>query len=559
MNKYLLSLKNWIKEIEQNPLEFCNKSSENKLKNLLEICDKYYYNNTSLITDEHYDLIYDYFMKKYPNSNYLKNTGSNVISNKITLPIYLGSMKKIKPDTNDLKNWSKNYNDVYVISDKLDGVSLLIENNNNIIKAYTRGNGKIGQDISWIIKYLFNNIKLNNNEMIRGELLVSKINWEKIKKKNPEFSNPRNFVSGIISRKQADFNLLKFLDFVGYEFISDISIKPSLQMQLIKKSGVKCVYNDIIENIDNNKLSFLLQKRREESEYEIDGIITTFDIEYVRTNEKYPKYSRAFKMILESQNAETFVTNITWTPSMYGILNPVVNISEVNIEGVTYNNVTGNNANFILNNNIGGIIGPGSKILITRSGGVIPKIIKVITAYNENYESFFPKEYKWSENKVDIMLHNPDTNNIVKQKRIEYFIKTININYFGEGLVKKIFEFGFDSVSKILKMTLEDFLKIEGIKEKLASKLFNEIQIKFNKSTKFENIMTGSAIFQGVGNKTFTCLINKFGKEYFINYTKDKYNNYYNEISNIKGLGNETCIKILNNLETFLEFYNEIN
>ena len=102
-------------------------------------------------------------------------------------------MNKVKPDTSALKNWLKKYNNTTVISGKADGMSALY----HMGKLYTRGNGKVGQDISYLIPYL----KLPKNKpiSIRGELIIKKKTFNE--KYSHEFANPRNFVAGTINAK----------------------------------------------------------------------------------------------------------------------------------------------------------------------------------------------------------------------------------------------------------------------------------------------------------------------------------------------------------------------
>ena len=149
----------------------------------------------------------------------------------------MGSMNKKKTEK-DIDNWIKTYPGEVVISDKLDGVSFLLDKKNDNIKIYTRGNGKEGKDISKIQEFVnLNKKKLNKKKdfMVRGEILVSKENYIKVK---DEFANPRSFVAGMSNQK--DFSkkedYLKLVDFVVYELIEPI-IKPSEQMDFLKDLG----------------------------------------------------------------------------------------------------------------------------------------------------------------------------------------------------------------------------------------------------------------------------------------------------------------------------------
>ena len=548
------------KNFQKNPISYIYSLSQSNLESIVKTLDDNYYNGSSIVSDNEYDLIIDFIKNNYPDSEILNKTGHVVNSTKkIKLPTFLGSMDKVKK----IDSWVKKYPDEWIISDKLDGISLLLTNN----KAFTRGNGIEGQDISWILYYI-DNSKIST-DMIRGELIVSKKNWEIIKAKYPDFSNPRNFVSGIISRKEQNKELISYLDFIGYEYITEEPILIEDQMIKIQEKGLKCVTYKKFTEISNESISKYLLKRRENGDYEIDGVIICHNKKkYKRPDgitRKNPEYAKAFKMILDEQNAETLVKSIVWTPSMYGVIKPVIHISEVTIEGVKINKVTGNNANFILHNTIGGKIGPGAKLLITRSGGVIPKVIKVITPYeHDDKNCLYNGDFVWNSTNVDIILTNPMDNDIVKKKRLEHFFKSINVNYMKEGIIDKLYKNGYNTIKLITGITFEDLKKIDGIQDKMALKLFNEINNKYKKCS-FKSTMVGSGIFQGVGEKTFTTLLNhkppknlESMQDYLLSYQKKKNNEYIDFIISLDALGKENSKKIVNNLYNFKKFIYDI-
>ena len=255
MKKLFLTEKALTNRTQLKQNTFMLQINQLKLENTIVSASKYY-NQTPIINDEQFDILFDYLEKNYPNSKILNKVGIEIDSKfKTELPIFLPSMEKIKPDTNSLIKWQVDFKGPYVLSDKLDGMSLLVVSSENNIKAFTRGDGKIGQDISWIIPYI--NIGKLENAMVRGELVVSKENWETIKSKYPKYSNARNFVSGYTGRNEIDPKLMKFIDFVVYEYIP-IDLKPislKKQLEILKKAELTTVYNILATEIDNNTLA----------------------------------------------------------------------------------------------------------------------------------------------------------------------------------------------------------------------------------------------------------------------------------------------------------------
>jgi NAD-dependent DNA ligase len=171
----------------------------------------------------------------------------------------------------------KKYNGMYVLSCKLDGVSGLYSTEGPRPRLYTRGNGIIGQDISHLIPYL--KLPKVRGISIRGEFIISK---QKFKTKySADFSNPRNFVAGIINSKTIDVDRIKDIDFVAYEVIHP-QLKPSEQMEFLGSQAVDVVRHVTCNSISNDILSKLLVKWRDDYAYEIDGIICIHDEIYQR-------------------------------------------------------------------------------------------------------------------------------------------------------------------------------------------------------------------------------------------------------------------------------------
>ena len=115
--------------IEQNPIQFVNSASQEDIEKLLHQCSDNYYNTEDgniLISDQVFDTIKDYLDLTFPDSKFLSQIGSTIKNGKVKLPIHMGSMNKKKTEK-DIDNWIKTYPGEVVISDKLDGISFLLE------------------------------------------------------------------------------------------------------------------------------------------------------------------------------------------------------------------------------------------------------------------------------------------------------------------------------------------------------------------------------------------------------------------------------------------------
>lgn len=490
-----------IKIFKTEGIEALKNLNEDDLSSMIQTAnDAYYENNTSLLTDNQYDILREYTLNIYPNNQIAKSghTQCDVQKNKATLPYEMGSMDKIKPDTQALSKWLKTYDGPFVLSCKLDGVSGLYSTEGDEPKLYTRGNGIIGQDISHIIPYL--DLPDTKGLVIRGEFIIKKEVFKQKYKKN--FANPRNFVAGLINQKKIDPIKYKDIDFVAYELIKP-ETNPSLQLKALDSLNICVVQNTIVTNITNDLLSNYLAQWRDEYIYEIDGIICCDDKIYPRKSGN-PDHAFAFKMVLSDQIAEVKVVNVEWNPSKDGYLKPRVQIEPIKLGGVRIEHATGFNGAFIYNNNIG----VGSLIKIIRSGDVIPHILQVIEQAETPLMPSVP--YSWTKGNIDIILDNKDDDIVVKEKIITAFFKNIGVEGLGPGNVRKIINAGYNSIEKILFMDEEDYLNIDGFGTKLAKKIYNNIHANIKKAT-LPEIMTASHVFgRGFGNKKFIAILEAY-------------------------------------------------
>ena len=130
--------------------------SQEELEEVLDEASESYFNSDKLIlTDKEYDFVKEYLLSHFPTSKYQKQIGTNNVKEKVKLPVHMGSMDNFKTEK-QIDKWVKKYKNPedYVIMSKLDGVSALLDKNGPIIKLYTRGNGSVGRDISYLIPSL---------------------------------------------------------------------------------------------------------------------------------------------------------------------------------------------------------------------------------------------------------------------------------------------------------------------------------------------------------------------------------------------------------------------
>jgi len=535
-----------IQQFKKNGIHVLDVLGEPQLSSMIKESNKaYHFNKTPLMTDNEYDILKEYIENKFPKSAILQEVGAPIIEkNKVKLPYEMASMDKIKPDTGALASWKQKFTGPYIISCKLDGVSGLYSTEGGVAKLYTRGNGKVGQDVSHLIPYL-KFPKFNGDIVVRGEFIIPKnVFHEKYASK---FANPRNLVAGIVNRQTLD-EKLNDLHFVAYEVIVP-ELKPSLQLQLLIDNGFETVLNRSVMsgNLTNELLSEVLVKWRSEYLYEIDGVIVTDDKVYSRKSGN-PEHAIAFKMVLSEQIAEVKVVDVLWTPSKDGYLKPRVQIEPVHLGGVKIEYATGFNAAFIEQNKIG----IGALIQIIRSGDVIPHIRSVTTpAENAKMPDVI---YKWNDTHVDIMLEDASTDSTVREKNVTGFFKGIGVDGLSSGNIARIINAGFETVPKVIHMTKADFLKVDGFKEKLATKIYDGIRDKLA-SASLITLMSASNIFgRGFSEKRIELVLEVHPD---ILTSGESSAEKIKKISAIKGMASKTSEAFVEKIPDFVAFIEE--
>jgi NAD-dependent DNA ligase len=482
------------------PSKFSTLTPEVQLETLLYFQNTYE-NNLSEQID---DALFDTLVAIYQEQTGLTYSvvGATPSGNKDTLPYYLGSLDKAKGKTAeaDIERYLKNYPDKKIVEDKIDGNSGLYLvryiNGRLLRKLYTRGNGYVGTDISHLLNYI--NLPIPEFDIVvRGELVIPLSDFDEYVKDTPpgeiKLKNARNAGSGVINSKEVNETLAKSMRFFAYNILDWPYDKINAERQLCYLEKLKfdvpwyreVSFKDIPSDRVIKILEEFLKDRRVQAPYDIDGLVIADNAKFYPIEEGHnPRSMIAFKVDVFTT---TTVKDIVWSASKDGVLKPVVIYEPVNVSGVTMTRASGKNAKFITENNLG----IGSEILVTRAGDVIPDIVDVLTPGTMKLPT---EKYVWNDNKVEFVLEDIDTSNIVQQERIEYFMKTMDIKNVGPGRVSLLYDNGFDTIYKILAAKPEDFAKIEGLGMKSGKQMYDNIQAAIHQAS-LANLMAASGVF----------------------------------------------------------------
>ena len=524
-----------------------------------------YFNGEEILSDYAYDKLLDKLTKQDKSNKILSEIGYKINGiNKIKLPYHMGSMNKIKilePDK--LNKWIDNFSGPYLISNKLDGVSCMLEiNKDGVMKLYTRGDGDIGSDISHLIRYInINNIKnieqynKNNKKIVlRGEIIISN---KKFYKKYKEISvNGRNFVAGQVNSKKLNEEILKDIDIIFYEIIEP-SMRIIEQFDLMTRLDISISPFEVIshDNLSFENLSNKLKKNKEISEYDIDGLIISDINIHNRNTDGNPEYSFAFKETLESDIITATVEYVEYNVSKDGYLKPRIKIFPIILSGVTIYYATAHNAKFIVDNKIG----PNTIIKITRSGDVIPYIVKIIKSSKIGQlplESMHGN-WKWNESGVDIILSSADIQNDQLIKILSFFTKNLKIKNIDDATFKILVENKIiNKLSDIFYLKYKDIIKLQGFQEKKTNKILNELTFGFNNMKLFELMIASNIFGHGIGPKKIKKIIMKYPDIILQRYKSKEI--LIDLIDNIYGFDKITATQFVSKLDKFNDFLQEI-
>ena len=545
----------------QKLIEYLNKEKLDVLHKMKLEADDLYYNTDqdSGLKDWQYDLLKETLATRDPGYKVPIGARIREHANRSKLPFWLGSMEKIKPDDDaQLSSWvTSNPSQEYIIEDKLDGVSCLVIYDKGKIKLFTRGDGQVGADISYLAQYFSTLPKLDKTRSIavRGELIMpraifdKKYNEKYHGKTKDTYKTARGMVAGRVGGKKIRSGLDE-IDFIAYELVADGTCpKPSEQLDFLESLGFLTVRHKIVDEIDVDTLGELFFSFRNDTKYEIDGLIVQANQPYVRNTTDNPDYAFAFKMILDENVVNVLVTGVDWNVSKWGRLKPRVEYEPTDIGGYTNNWATGHNAKYIYDNSIG----PGAIIRLTRSGDTIPYIMDVFKPADAPDMPEIP--YEWNETGVDIYTDADEGTMCIKL--IAGFFSALGIKHVGQQTVQKMYAAGMDTLLKIISADKSDFLELDGFQEKLAERTHTSIHDGL-KNVDMSKVLGSSGIFGfGVGSRKIQALLTGF-PDILTEYKKLERHKLLDRILAIEGFSDKTAVKIADNIEWADMFVTEL-
>lgn len=468
----------------------------------------YYVLDDPITTDEEYDILYHAVVayEQVNPSDIIFDSPTqrvgDVPQDKFDKAPHLSRMWSLEDLFNheELETWvnriTKSYGEVqFYCEPKFDGASLnLIYDNGILTQAITRGDGTIGEDVTQNAKTIQSiplTIDYQERIEIRGEVVIFKEDFEKINEerlRNGEslFANPRNAAAGSLRQLDTRITASRRLVFMPYGIgFNALEIKNlSERMEWVYALGFRNPHMTHLCEKAEEIETFYHEMRIERDNFAmlLDGMVIKVDAIAVQDELGYtvknPRWAAAYKF--PAIEKLTTLKEVILQVGRSGVVTPVAIVEPVSIEGVVVERSTLHNFDEIERKDIR----IGDKVIILRSGDVIPKIVKVIVSERDGSEKIIPRpshcpvcNSELLDEGALIKCQNLDCEARVVNSIIYFASKAcLNIDGLGDKIVEALHQSGLvKEVSNLFSLTMEQLLSLEGFKEKKSRNLMNAI------------------------------------------------------------------------------------
>ena len=515
-----------------------------RMKELVELLNRYateyYTSDNPSVSDSEYDRLYRELVeleKAHPDQ-VLPESPTHRVGGKILdgfekyshqYPLYSlqDAFSREELDSFDVRV-RKELDDVtYICELKIDGLSISLTYEQGIFVAgATRGDGSIGENITENLKRV-KDIPLSLSEKIditvRGECYMPRASFDQVNQSRqengePEFANPRNAAAGTLRQLDtavvAKRNLATFL----YQEASP-STRDSQEKVLKHLEQLGFVVNQrrLLAHSMDEVWAFIQEigQERDQLPYDIDGVVIKVNDlagqEQLGFTVKAPKWAVAYKFPAEEKEAK--LLSVDWTVGRTGVVTPTANLTPVQLAGTTVSRATLHNVDYIAEKDIR----KDDTVIVYKAGDIIPAVLRVVESKRVSEEKLdIPTNCPSCESKllhfedeVALRCINPRCPAQIKEGLTHFASRdAMNISGLGPSIVEKLFAANLvKDVADIYRLTVEDLLLLDGIKEKSAHKLYQAIQA--SKENSAEKLLFGLGI-RHVGSKASQLLLQNF-------------------------------------------------
>lgn len=532
----------------------------------------YYVEDNPSISDFDYDMMFKELQKLEQEHPELKTPDSPTqrvgsVSEKFFPHVHKHRLYSLDNTYNyeDLTQWYNKIvqeygDDVELVCElKIDGLAIALTYEQGFFTmGVTRGDGVTGENITTNLKTIKAiPLKLfeNTDVEVRGEIYMPKTSFEKLNEENLQkgeklFANPRNAAAGSIRQLDSTITAKRDLSiFVYASIFENTSNAPKTHydsLMYLKKLGFKVNPNIRLCKDVQDAIAYCQEweNKRSELNYATDGVVIKVNNIAIQQElgftARAPKWATAFKF--PPEEAITKVEGIEYGVGKTGTITPVAKLTPVLLAGSTVSRASLHNFDEIRRLDVR----IGDSVVIKKAAEIIPKVIKVVEDEQHQKRKRFspPKKcpdckfpLETRDGEVNLYCVNPECPSLIKAK-IEFWVSkdAMDIENIGPSIIEQLYNKQMiSSAVDLYKLTIEDFLKLDQVKEKSATNFYNAVQASKNRPLK--RLIT-ALIIRNVGKETADILANEFGTIERLAEAKEE------ELAAINGVGEKMATDI---------------
>ena len=470
-----------------------------RMKELIDILNKaasvYYQGKDEIMSNFEYDRMYDELSALEKESGLVlagsptQKVGYEVLSElpKQTHPSPMLSLDKTK-QVDELSSWLGGKEGL--LSWKMDGLTVVLTyENGELLNAVTRGNGVVGEVITnnaQVFKNLPVNIPFKGRMVLRGEAIITYSEFKKINallSEEEQYKNPRNLCSGSVRQLNNEITAKRNVELYAFTLVEaeGVDFKNSQQnkMEFMKEQGFQTVEYKVVTSKNIYETVEWFSEKVKTNDFPSDGLVLLYDdISYgesLGSTAKFPRNAIAFKWADET--AKTKLTEVEWSASRTGLINPVAIFEPVELEGTTVSRASVHNISIVKELKLG----IGDTIEVYKANMIIPQIAQNLTKSGsleipDKCPVCGEKTSIHKENDVEVLFcENPDC--LAKKiKSISLFVSrdAMNIDGMSEATIEKFISKGFlHELADLFKLNRykDEIISMDGFGEKSYEKL----------------------------------------------------------------------------------------
>ncbi len=466
---------------------------------------EYWDHNAATLPDPLYDRLVERLRQVDPNAEILDQLGERVpqgpvieADDAVALPPqqrFGAAVRHARPmlsldkaySAEEVASWAAKFEGDIVVMPKLDGIacSIRYDRKGQLVLAATRGSGSEGEDITANVLEIdvvpAQLPKGHGPVEVRGEIYMPLSVFERFKK---EFSNPRNLAAGAVRNKDAKKSSAFDLHFAAYDLIEEGLTSEREKFARMQALKLPAADHEFVDRAGIAGAFEGFSRRRAELDYEIDGVVYRADRldehERLGSTAHHPRYAIAFKF--QGDSGETTLLDVEWGVSRTGTITPMAMLQPIELSGAMISRAGLHNLTQF--RALG--LSVGAKVEVTRRGGVIPHVERVVTP-GPGAKTFAipeqcpacgsPAQVRQKRDGEFLQCSKPKQCITARLRELEHFAKVVDIQGFGPKVVTAVVDAGLlSSPADFYRLDLAGLVKLERLAEKSAQNLLDQVQ-----------------------------------------------------------------------------------